>query len=174
VRAIGLHYRGVMIDRHSFVTLALVTASVVAIAAEPPQGSAPQSPQKQQVVALLKSIETGDAAAIAAIDPNKYTQHNLAAADGLAGFGALMATWAQGLSWRQRDAGVDGRCSRLSARTRPRRGPGRAAGENSAESAARAGCRRGQPCVAVWIVSDLPPAELDDFARKLDAAMQGF
>lgn len=46
--------------------------------------------QKQQVAALLKSIETGDPAPVAAINPGKYIQHNLAAADGLAGFGALM------------------------------------------------------------------------------------
>jgi predicted SnoaL-like aldol condensation-catalyzing enzyme len=45
---------------------------------------------KEKVVALLKSIETGDAAPIAYINPEKYIQHNLAAADGLAGFGELM------------------------------------------------------------------------------------
>lgn len=48
------------------------------------------SVQKSQVAALLKSIETGEAAPVAAINPNKYIQHNLGAADGLAGFGALM------------------------------------------------------------------------------------
>jgi len=48
------------------------------------------TPQKQQVTALLKSIETGDPGPVAAINPDKYIQHNLAAADGLAGFGALM------------------------------------------------------------------------------------
>ena len=47
--------------------------------------------QKAQVVALLRSIETGDAEAVASIDANHYRQHNLAAADGLAGFGALLA-----------------------------------------------------------------------------------
>jgi predicted SnoaL-like aldol condensation-catalyzing enzyme len=45
---------------------------------------------KQIVSALLKSIETGDAAPIASINPSNYRQHNLSAADGLAGFGALM------------------------------------------------------------------------------------
>jgi predicted SnoaL-like aldol condensation-catalyzing enzyme len=49
-----------------------------------------QSTQKQQVPDLLKAIETGDAAPVAAIDPNKYIQHNLAVADGLAGFGAVL------------------------------------------------------------------------------------
>jgi predicted SnoaL-like aldol condensation-catalyzing enzyme len=45
---------------------------------------------KSQVAALIASIESGDHAPIAFIDPNHYTQHNLGAADGLAGFGELM------------------------------------------------------------------------------------
>jgi predicted SnoaL-like aldol condensation-catalyzing enzyme len=45
---------------------------------------------KEKVVALLKSIETGDATPVAYINPNQYIQHNLAVADGLAGFGALL------------------------------------------------------------------------------------
>lgn len=47
--------------------------------------------QERQVVELLKSIESGDTVPIAYINPNKYIQHNLSAADGLAGFAALMA-----------------------------------------------------------------------------------
>lgn len=49
-----------------------------------------QSNQKQQVRDLLKAIETGEAGPVAAIHPNKYIQHNLAAADGLDGFGAVL------------------------------------------------------------------------------------
>ncbi|WP_082504634.1 MULTISPECIES: nuclear transport factor 2 family protein [unclassified Chryseobacterium] len=45
---------------------------------------------KQKVVDLLKSIETGASEPVAYINPNKYIQHNLGAADGLAGFGALL------------------------------------------------------------------------------------
>jgi predicted SnoaL-like aldol condensation-catalyzing enzyme len=45
---------------------------------------------KQKVVALLKSIETGDPMPVSYINPGKYIQHNLAAADGLAGLGALL------------------------------------------------------------------------------------
>jgi predicted SnoaL-like aldol condensation-catalyzing enzyme len=45
---------------------------------------------KQQVVELLKSIETGDPKPVASINPSKYIQHNLAVADGLAGLGALL------------------------------------------------------------------------------------
>jgi len=46
--------------------------------------------QTQQVVRLLKSIETGEADAVSIINPLKYIQHNLGVADGLAGFGALL------------------------------------------------------------------------------------
>lgn len=51
---------------------------------------------KQQVADLLKSIETGAPGPVAAINPNKYIQHNLGAADGLAGFGALLAQLPKG------------------------------------------------------------------------------
>ena len=45
---------------------------------------------RQKVVELLKSIETGDSAPVAYINPSKYIQHNLAVGDGLAGFGAVL------------------------------------------------------------------------------------
>jgi predicted SnoaL-like aldol condensation-catalyzing enzyme len=45
---------------------------------------------KDQVVQLLKSIETGDAAPAGFINSGKYIQHNLAVGDGLAGFGAVL------------------------------------------------------------------------------------
>jgi predicted SnoaL-like aldol condensation-catalyzing enzyme len=54
------------------------------------------SNQKQQVVDLLKSIETGVPERIAVINPQKYIQHNLAVADGLAGFGALLQQLPEG------------------------------------------------------------------------------
>jgi len=44
---------------------------------------------KEQVVEILKSIETGDRTPLGNISPNKYVQHNLALADGLAGVIAL-------------------------------------------------------------------------------------
>lgn len=46
--------------------------------------------QKEQIVALLKSFETGDLRPVAVINPNKYIQHNLAIGDGLAGIGAVL------------------------------------------------------------------------------------
>src|SRR5205809_1236347 len=48
------------------------------------------STKKQQVINLLKAIETGAAEPVAVINPNKYIQHNLGAEDGLAGFGKLL------------------------------------------------------------------------------------
>ena len=48
------------------------------------------SPQKKEVVDLLKSIETGDPKPAAAINPEKYVQHNLAVGDGIAGFAAVL------------------------------------------------------------------------------------
>ncbi len=50
-----------------------------------------ENSNKQQVTDLLKSIQTGASEPIAYINPEKYIQHNLGAADGLAGFGALLA-----------------------------------------------------------------------------------
>lgn len=41
--------------------------------------------QKQQVVELLKGLETGRAPTLGYINPDKYIQHNLAAKDGLKG-----------------------------------------------------------------------------------------
>ncbi|MFK7773753.1 MAG: hypothetical protein AB8F94_16500 [Saprospiraceae bacterium] len=46
---------------------------------------------KQKGVALLESLETGAKEPVGYINPNKYTQHNLDIADGLAGFGAALS-----------------------------------------------------------------------------------
>jgi len=45
---------------------------------------------KEKVVALLNSFNTGDQTPISYINPNKYIQHNLAVGDGLEGFGEVM------------------------------------------------------------------------------------
>lgn len=60
---------------------------------------------KQQVHALLTSIETGEHGPAAVINPDKYIQHNLAVADGIAGFGAIMQQLPKG-SARARPARV--------------------------------------------------------------------
>jgi predicted SnoaL-like aldol condensation-catalyzing enzyme len=71
--------------------IALVALTVAAIHAQVPGEASIMSTRKQQVLDLLKAIETGASAPVAAINPEKYIQHNLAVADGLAGFGALLA-----------------------------------------------------------------------------------
>lgn len=50
---------------------------------------------KQKVVELLKSIETGAQEPVTYINPEKYIQHNQAVADGLAGFGAALGALAE-------------------------------------------------------------------------------
>ena len=45
---------------------------------------------KDKVVALLNSFNTGDQTPISYINPNTYIQHNLDVADGLQGFGEVM------------------------------------------------------------------------------------
>ena len=45
---------------------------------------------KEKVVALLNSFNTGDQTPISYINPAKYIQHNLAVGDGLAGFGEVI------------------------------------------------------------------------------------
>ena len=66
-------------------TLGVVLGTTNASAAEKEK-----SMYKQQVVDVLKSIETGDGEPVAYINPNKYIQRNLAVGDGLAGFGAVL------------------------------------------------------------------------------------
>ena len=51
---------------------------------------------KEKVVALLNSFNTGDQTPIAYINPTKYVQHNLAVGDGLAGFGEVMKNAPEG------------------------------------------------------------------------------
>ncbi|MEK6646196.1 MAG: nuclear transport factor 2 family protein [Candidatus Firestonebacteria bacterium] len=45
---------------------------------------------KEKVVALLKSLETGDPSPVGYINSEKYIQHNLMVGDGLKGFGELL------------------------------------------------------------------------------------
>jgi predicted SnoaL-like aldol condensation-catalyzing enzyme len=52
--------------------------------------------KEKQVVDLLKSIETGATGPVNVMNANKYIQHNLAVADGLEGFGQLLAALPKG------------------------------------------------------------------------------
>ncbi|WP_455514356.1 nuclear transport factor 2 family protein [Porphyromonas sp.] len=75
--------------------ITLLTTALVLVSCTTPQVSTKQANtpmnKKEQVVALLKSIETGDSAPVAVINPAKYIQHNLEIKDGLAGFGEALA-----------------------------------------------------------------------------------
>jgi predicted SnoaL-like aldol condensation-catalyzing enzyme len=46
---------------------------------------------KEKAVALIESLESGAQEPVGYINPTKYIQHNLAVADGLEGFGAVIA-----------------------------------------------------------------------------------
>jgi predicted SnoaL-like aldol condensation-catalyzing enzyme len=81
--------RGVtVIGAVAFIACAVVSA----LAAE----ESNISKQKQQAVEPFKSIETGDPQPLAYVNPNKYVQHNLAVADGLAGVKALLQSLPKG------------------------------------------------------------------------------
>ncbi len=54
------------------------------------------SENKERVLTLLKAIETGEGEPVAVINPERYTQHNLGAGDGLAGFGELLGLLPEG------------------------------------------------------------------------------
>ena len=47
--------------------------------------------QKQKAVALIESLQTGAQEPVSYINAEKYTQHNLAVEDGLAGFGKVLS-----------------------------------------------------------------------------------
>jgi predicted SnoaL-like aldol condensation-catalyzing enzyme len=51
---------------------------------------------KEKAVALIESLETGAQEPIGYINPGKYTQHNLAVGDGLAGFGEVVENAPEG------------------------------------------------------------------------------
>jgi len=51
---------------------------------------------QDKAIALLESIESGDQSAVAYVNPQNYKQHNLAVADGLAGFGEALQALPKG------------------------------------------------------------------------------
>ena len=50
----------------------------------------PTPSKRQQVIALLHAIGTGDPAPFSVINPQRYTQHNLGISDGLAGIASVV------------------------------------------------------------------------------------
>ena len=51
---------------------------------------------KDKAIAVLNSIQTGDQTAIDYVNPEKYIQHNLSVADGLAGLGEALQALPKG------------------------------------------------------------------------------
>lgn len=77
-----------------FCLAALVLTSCTSIQAE--KNSPTELSNGDKAVALLNSLETGDPKPVGYINPDKYIQHNLMVADGLAGFGKLLENIPQG------------------------------------------------------------------------------
>ena len=74
---------------------ALIACSAFSVHAKTKESTMTIS-NKDKAIALISSIETGDSAPVAYVNPNKYIQHNLAVADGLAGFGAVLQALPKG------------------------------------------------------------------------------
>lgn len=58
--------------------------------AYPQQKEAAMPTNKEKAIAVLRSIETGDAEAVRYIDAHTYIQHNLAVKDGIGGFAEVL------------------------------------------------------------------------------------
>lgn len=86
----------VLISRRSLLASAAFASATLSLPGPALSSANAPGTQKEQVVALLKAIETGESAPVAVISPDKYIQHNLGAADGLKGFGELLAALPKG------------------------------------------------------------------------------
>ena len=82
------------------IQLGLTAVGILLVACAGSPAFSEESPamigHKQQVVELLKSIETGNPKPLIYISPNKYIQHNLAVADGLIGVKAFLQSIPKG------------------------------------------------------------------------------
>jgi predicted SnoaL-like aldol condensation-catalyzing enzyme len=72
------------------VASALAFGACLGVSAQQTKKEGVTGAQKQQVIDLLKSIETGDPKPAGIINPKKYIQHNLSVGDGIDGFVALL------------------------------------------------------------------------------------
>lgn len=80
----------------SALTLSLGTLAACGSGPMAPAAKAAAPDPKNQVKALLKSIETGDTGPVAVVNPKRYIQHNLAVGDGLAGLGEALKALPKG------------------------------------------------------------------------------
>ncbi len=76
------------------VTLLFLTGACAAVSSNTSTDA--EGSYKEKATALVESIETGNPEPVGYINPSKYIQHNLGVADGLAGFGEVMAMLPKG------------------------------------------------------------------------------
>ena len=74
----------------------LLAASIFSASTFATTATAQELSIQEKAVAVISSIETGDAKAVSYINPEKYIQHNLAVGDGLAGFGEVLQMLPEG------------------------------------------------------------------------------
>ncbi|WP_428036163.1 nuclear transport factor 2 family protein [Amphritea sp.] len=86
----------IMTAVQSLTTAGLLMALVAATPVAADNSGVETMSQKQKVVELLKSIETGASAPVGYINGDNYIQHNLAVADGLAAFAAVLQALPEG------------------------------------------------------------------------------
>ncbi|MEZ9908257.1 hypothetical protein AB4371_07275 [Vibrio sp. 10N.261.51.A3] len=84
----------------------LLTAGVLAASVVTGSVAAQELSIQEKAVAVISSIETGDAKAVSYINPEKYIQHNLVVGDGLAGFGEVLQMLPEGSAKAQVKAQV--------------------------------------------------------------------
>jgi predicted SnoaL-like aldol condensation-catalyzing enzyme len=82
--------------QRAIVTVGALTLAACAGVSFPSNERTAMPSHKQQVVELLKSIETGDPGPLAYIDSGKYIQHNLAVPDGLVGLRTMLQSLPKG------------------------------------------------------------------------------
>lgn len=81
----------------SIVISAITAVSLAAcVSNQSLEGNNVNISNKEKAVALLNSIESGDLSAMAHVNAENYTQHNLSVADGVAGFGAVLQALPEG------------------------------------------------------------------------------
>lgn len=82
--------------KNKLATVLATTALATSAYASDISGEKSTISNRDKAVALLESIETGNKQPVSYINSNKYIQHNLNVADGLAGFGEVLQALPKG------------------------------------------------------------------------------
>ena len=78
------------------ITAAVVTTLFVGCASSQKNQEHEMSTNKNKVIELFNSIQTGDTGPVRYINEKNYTQHNLAVKDGIQGFGEILSLLPKG------------------------------------------------------------------------------